>query len=106
MIRPAAGPRRARLILPGLYLLLALYVWIDFATAARDGLANVGLFLVTPPVAALGLLIDWMTGSTSFSLLPGGFGYLANHAIYYVLAVAVTAGLLFLLGRKIDRRPG
>lgn len=94
------------MILPGLYLLLALYVWFDFATAARDGLANVGLFLVTPPVAALGLLIDWLTGSTKFSLLPDGHGYLVDHALYYVPAVAATAALFWLIGRKIDRRPG
>ena len=45
-------------------------------------------------------------GSKSFALLPDGFGYLGNHALYYVPAVAVTAALLWLLGRKIDRRPG
>ena len=63
-------------------MLLALYVWVDFATAARDGLANVGLFLVTPPVAALGLVIDWLAGTTGFSLLPDSFGYLADHAVF------------------------
>ena len=74
--------------------------------ATRDGLANVGLFLVTAPVTAAGLLIDAMSGtSKGFSLLPDSFGYLGNHSIYYAPAVAVTAGLLFLLGCKIDRRP-
>jgi hypothetical protein len=105
LILPAAGPRRARFILPGMYLLLAAYVWIDFAMAARDGLANVGLFLVTAPVAVLGLLIDEISGSKDFSLMPDRFGYLANHALYYGPAVLATAALLFLLGRKIDRRP-
>ena len=106
MIRPAPGPRRARFILPGLYLALALYLWVDFATAARDGLANVGLFLVTFPVALVGLLIDSLIGSKSFSLLPEGFGYLANHALYYVPAVAITAALWWWIGRAIDRRRG
>ena len=105
MILPAAGPRRARFILPGLYLLLAAYVWVDFTRTNRDGLANVGLFLVTAPVAALGLLLDWTVGSSSFSLMPSGFGYLGNHAVYYGPAVLATVTLLFLLGRKIDRRP-
>ena len=105
MILPAAGPRRARFILPGLYLLLAAYVWTDFAMAARDGLANIGLFLVTAPVTAIGLLIDWIIGSKDFSLMPDRFGYLGNHAVYYGPAVLATAALLFLLGRKIDRRP-
>ena len=105
MIRPGQGKRRARFILPGLYLVLALYVWIDFATAARDGLANVGLFLVTFPVALVGLLVDSLIERSRFSLLPDGFGYLGNHALYYVPAVAVTAALLWWLGRAIDRRP-
>ncbi len=105
MIRPSQGRRRARFILPGLYLLLALYAWIDFATASRDGLANVGLFLTTLPVAAVGLAIDAASGSSGFSLLPDGFGYLGNHAIYYAPAVALTAALWWLLGRAIDRRP-
>lgn len=106
MIRPAPGPRRARFILPGLYLLLALYLWIDFAMAARDGLANVGLFLVTFPVALAGLLIDSLIDSKSFSLLPDSFGYLGNHAFYYVPAVAITAALWWWIGRAIDRRRG
>lgn len=105
MIAPAPGKRRARFILPCLYLSLALYIWIDFATAAHDGLANVGLFLITFPVTLVGLLVDAITGSTSYSLLPDGFGYLGDHALYYVPAVAVTAALLWVLGRAIDRRP-
>ena len=40
MIAPAPGKRRARFILPGLYLALALYGWIDFARTAHDGLAK------------------------------------------------------------------
>ena len=103
---PGGGKRRARVILPGLYLAFALYAWIDFTRTAHDGLANVGLFLVTAPVTAVGLLIDSIIGSKSFALLPDGFGYLGDHALYYVPAVAVTAALLWLLGRKIDRRPG
>ena len=106
MIRPATGVRRARIILPGLYLALALYVWIDFATAARDGLANVGLFLVTLPVAAVGLAIDAVAANSGFSLLPDSFGYLGNHALYFIPAVVVTTALLWWLGRAIDRRPG
>ena len=94
---------RARVILPGLYLLLALYVWIDFAGAARDGLANVGLFLVTLPVTLLNLAIGSLLGHSS-AIMPGGFGYLGNHALYYVPAVTVTAALLWAAGRAIDRR--
>ncbi len=46
---PAPGKRRARFILPGLYLALALYGWLDFVANAHDGLANLGLMAITLP---------------------------------------------------------
>ena len=103
---PGAGKRRARFILPGLYLLLAAYVWFDFAAAPRDGLANVGLFIVTLPVTLICLLIGWLASAGRFPLLPDGFGYLGDHALYFAPAVAVTAALAWWIGRAIDRRPG
>jgi hypothetical protein len=42
---------------PALYLALALYAWIDFTRTAHDGLANLGLMLVSLPVTAVGLLL-------------------------------------------------
>ena len=101
---PAEGQRRARFILPGLYLALALYGWIDFARTAHDGLANLGLMALTLPVTLIGLLLGALLGQSSFVLLPDSFGYLGNHALYYVPAVALTALLLWWIGRAIDRR--
>lgn len=95
-----------RLILPGIYLLLALYVWWDFTQINRDGLANFGLFVVTAPVTVLGLIIDAIVGSKSFSLLPTGHGYLRDHALYYVPAVALTGLLFWWIGSAIDRMRG
>jgi hypothetical protein len=103
---PGGGKRRARYILPGLYLLLAMYVWFDFASAPPDGLANVGLFAVTLPITLLGLAIGAISGTREFVLLPDGPGYLLSHAIYYIPAASVTALLLWWLGRAIDRRIG
>ena len=93
-----------RFILPSLYLLFAAYIWWDFTRLPPDGLANSGLFLVTAPVAVLGLIIDMVAGSKRFFLLPDGYGYLMNHALYYARAVVVTALLVYWLGRTIDRR--
>jgi hypothetical protein len=104
-LKPGTGKRRARFILPGLYLALALYLWVDFTRTAHDGLANIGLMAITLPVTLVGLLIGSLIGESSFILLPHGFGYLGNHVLYYVPAVAITALLLWLLGRAIDRRP-
>lgn len=93
-----------RLILTGVYLLLTLYVWWDFTRINRDGLANAGLFFVTAPVTIFGLIIDAIRGSNRFTLLPTGYGYLMNHALYYLPAVAVTALLFWWIGSAIDRR--
>jgi hypothetical protein len=89
--------------LPALYLTLAIYVWVDFARLPPDGLANLGLMLVTAPVALAGLLIGAISGASDFVLLPSGHGYLTDHAIYYVPAVAITAIVLWLFGGLIDR---
>ncbi|MEO6359221.1 MAG: hypothetical protein ABIO43_01430 [Sphingomicrobium sp.] len=93
-----------RLILPGLYLLLALYFWRSFTRINHDGLANVGLMLATAPAAIVGLIIDAIIGSKNFSLLPTGHNYLTDHALYYVPAVVATVALFWLLGRTVDRR--
>ncbi len=60
--------------------------------------------LVTLPVTVVGLLLTAIAGETDFILLPDQYGYLADHALYYGPAVAVTALLLWWLGRAIDRR--
>ena len=104
MIRPAAGKRRARFILPGLYVAFALYAWVDFTRTNPDGLANIGLFLVTLPVTLFDLALGALSGQSSV-LMPSGHGYIGDHALYYFPAAAVTAGLWYLIGRWIDRRP-
>ena len=105
MVTPGSHKRRTRFILPGLYLLFALYVWVDFTGINHDGLANIGLMLATLPVALVGLAIGAAVGSSSFVLMPTSNGYLTDHAIYYVPAVAITALLLWWVGRAMDRRP-
>jgi hypothetical protein len=88
-----------------IYLALATYVWFDFARANPDGLANVGLFLITAPVTMVDLIVSALLGQSG-ALMPDGHGYLADHALYYVPAVAVTALLLWLLARAVERALG
>ena len=89
--------------LPGLYSAFAIYGWFDFARTNHDGLASIGLFLITAPVTLANLVVGSMLGRTS-GLTPHGYGYLGDHALYYVPAVAVTASMCWLIGRAIDRR--
>ena len=106
----ASGRRRAGR--PGcaswaviIYLAFAIYGWIDFARTNHDGLANVGLFLITAPVATVDLVVSSLVGQSGV-LMPEGHGYLGDHALYYVPAVAVTALLLWLLARALERALG
>ena len=89
---------KIRLILPALYLSVAAYVWVDFVGTPPDGLANIGLFLVTLPVTVVGLLMtELWGGGGSFMLLPNGFGYFGSHALYYWPSVGLIALLLYLI---------
>jgi hypothetical protein len=80
-----------------LYLLFAVYAWIDFANTNHDGLADVGLYLITLPVALVGTLL------LGNDLTPNGYGYLTANAIYYVPAVVVTAALLGIIAHLVGR---
>ena len=94
---------RPKLLLPAAYLAVAVLAWVDFVLAPPDGLANVGLMLVTLPVTLLGLLIDAALGSTDFVLMPDRFGYLGDHAAYYWPSVAAIAWVLHRIGRRLSR---
>jgi hypothetical protein len=93
-----------KFIVPVAYLLLAAYVWVDFVQTNPDGLANIGLMIVTLPIAALGLLLGWALGQESFVLLPSGFGYLGDHALYYWPSVLLIALGLYWIGVVFGRR--
>ena len=88
--------------LPGLYLALAVYTWFEFTRTNPDGLANVGLFVVTLPVTLIFLAVGAAAGRSSM-WLPQGHGYIGDHLLYYVPAVIFTSLIVWLIGRAIDR---
>jgi hypothetical protein len=88
---------------PALYLTFALYAWIDFTRTAHDGLANLGLMLVTLPVTALGLLLTSALGKTGLVLIPSGMGYYTAHAIYFWPSALLIAALLYAIGSWLSR---
>jgi hypothetical protein len=82
---------RMKFLVPALYLGLATYVWLDFMNTPPDGLANVGLMIVTLPITLIGLLLTWALGRTAFVLLPTSLGYYGDHALYYWPSVGLIA---------------
>jgi hypothetical protein len=88
---------------PVLYVAVAAYAWVDFLREPKDGLANVGLMLVTLPVTLVGLVLTAMAGGDAFVLLPSGFGYYLDHALYYWPSVGATALLLYWIAATLTR---
>lgn len=94
--------RRFQIALPALYTAFAIYAWVDFINTNPDGLANIGLFVVTAPVTIAALIVGGLIGRSSM-LMPQGHGYIGDHALYYIPAVAMTAILWWVIGRGLDR---
>ena len=99
---PARAKRRVQLILPALYAAFAGYGWIDFVNTNHDGLANLGLFVATAPIAILLLIIGSLMGQTEMPM-PDGFGYIGDHALYYFPAAFLLTLICWLIGRWLDR---
>ena len=97
---------KLRLWLPGIYAVIALGAWLDFARLPPDGLASLGLMLVVLPVTLLDLSLRSSSTPGSSVLIPDGHGYYADHAIFFGTSVAAIALVLFLLGAAIDRKRG
>jgi hypothetical protein len=92
---------KARLLLPGIYAVVALGAWVDFASLPPDGLADLGLLLVVLPVTLLDLALrTYMPGSDG--LVPSRWGYYGDYAVFFSISVACIMLALYLLGRAID----
>ena len=70
-----------KLLVPALYLGLAIYTWINFTRLPPDGLANIGLMVVTLPITLVVLMLTWVSGAKDFVLLPDRLGYYGAHAL-------------------------
>ena len=91
-----------KFVVPALYLALAVWAWVDFLWRPPDGLANVGLMVVTFPVTVLGLLLTELRGGGRFALLPDAFGYYADHALYYWPSVGLITLVLYAIARAFS----
>ncbi|MBR1156276.1 hypothetical protein [Bradyrhizobium sp. JYMT SZCCT0428] len=92
-----------KLVLPALYLVIALLAWFDFARLPPDGLANLGLMLVVMPITALDLALRPTSNPGHSIFMPDKFGYYGNHAVFFAVSVIIIALLLWIVGAAIDR---
>ena len=89
--------RRARYILPVLYLAGAIPTWLAFARANPDGLANIWIAIYTFPIVILGTFLMHL----EFPYVPGG--YYVAHGIYFSAAVPAMAVLIFAALLLLER---
>ena len=93
-----------RYLLPGLYMLVAIGAWVDFARLPPDGLASLGLWLVVFPVAILDLMLRSAERPGASVFIPDGLSYYPAHAVFFAASVTILSLLLYVFGRWIDRR--
>jgi hypothetical protein len=95
---------KARVVLPGIYLVVALGAWLDFISLPADGLANIGLMLVVLPITLLDLVLRSPKHPGDSVLLPDRWGYYVDLSVFFWISVVVIAVVLFLFGHLLDRR--
>ncbi|MFL6725783.1 MAG: hypothetical protein ACJ8FS_04615 [Sphingomicrobium sp.] len=95
---------KVRVVLPGIYLLVAFCVWLDFMGLSADGFANLGLMLVVLPITLLDLVLRSSKHPADSIFVPDRWGYYLDLSVFFWISVAIIAVALFLLGRLIDRR--
>lgn len=89
--------KKPKIIVPALYLLGAVFVWLNFSKLPPDGLANIGIVLYTLPV----VLIASLATSRQFPYLHGP--YYQAHAVYFSLSVVIMTIVLFFVTAWIEK---
>jgi hypothetical protein len=89
---------RLHWIVPLVYASGAVPVWVSFAAAPPDGLANIWLVIYTLPVVVLCTFGFGM----EFPYFPGS--YYLSHTVYFVTVVALLSACMFFGLRRLSRR--
>lgn len=84
---------RLQILVPLVYLLGAIIVWIDFMRLPPDGLANVAIGLYTFPI----MLLAGAFTERSFPYVSSSLGYYQAHTVYFLISTLIIAAFLFLL---------
>lgn len=90
--------------LPGIYAVLAIGAWLDFARLPPDGLANLGLMLMVLPITLLDLALRPADAPGDSVFVPDRFGYYGDHAVFFGVSAAILTLVWHFIGRWIDRR--
>ncbi len=82
-----------RIIVPCVYILGAVFVWLDFSHLPPDGLANIGIVLYTFPV----ILVARVLTNSEFPFVGSSMDYYEAHALYFGASVFIIALTLYLV---------
>ena len=86
-----------KFLVPLIYVVGAIFVWIIFASSNPDGLANIWIVIYTLPIFIIGTLLLHL----QFPYMPGG--YYQAHALYFWLSVTLLAITLFLIFHGLQK---
>lgn len=86
-----------KFLLPIVYIVGAVIVWLQFSQSNPDGLANLGIVIYTFPIVAIGTFLFHL----DFPYVPGG--YYEAHALYFLPSVTVLAVVLFSIFHGLQR---
>jgi hypothetical protein len=86
-----------KLVVPALYVVGAMGLWLKFARTNPDGLANIWLVVYTLPVFVSARFLL----QREFPFVPGR--YYEAHALYFWPSVTLLAFAFFLLFRALQR---
>jgi hypothetical protein len=88
---------KLKYIIPAIYLLGGILVWIQFRGSPPDGLSNIGIVLYVLPMTMLGMLIF----GKNFPFFSGS--YYVSHFRFFSLSLLVMTGLIFFVCLLIGR---
>ena len=83
--------KKAKYIIPSIYLVIGILVWLQFLGSPPDGLANIGIVLYVFPMTMLGFLIFGKT-------LPffSGSYYVSQSKFFFISLITITALIYFI----------
>jgi hypothetical protein len=88
---------KMKFIVPAIYMVGAIVIWLEFLGTNPDGLANIWIAVYTFPIVIIGTFL--LHGE--FPYVPGR--YYEAHTLYFWPSVALLALALFLIFHALQK---
>jgi hypothetical protein len=82
--------KKLKYIIPSIYLVVGICVWLQFMSSPPDGLANIGIVMYVLPITIIGFLIFGKT----FPFFSGS--YYVSHSKFFFMSILIITALIYL----------